>query len=90
MPRKWTEAEILEEALRYSTRSEFYSNSSAYKAARRLGILDKVCAHMTVILKNWTLDELKEAAIPFNSRRAFAKGNPNAYSVAQRRPRKWL
>lgn len=44
---KWTEASVREEAKKYNTRKEFNKgNQSAYQAARKLEILDAVCAHM--------------------------------------------
>ena len=43
----WTEERIAETALRYESRREFQRNeASAYARAWKMGILDKVCAHM--------------------------------------------
>jgi hypothetical protein len=44
---QWTEDRIMEEALKHNKKVDFQkAPNTAYKAARRLGILDKVCAHM--------------------------------------------
>ena len=43
----WNFERIHTEALKYETRKEFYKGSPrAYEAAKRLKIMDKVCAHM--------------------------------------------
>ena len=43
----WTEERIIETALRYASRKEFQQHEpSAYTRAWKMGILDKVCAHM--------------------------------------------
>lgn len=50
MRTKWTYEMISEEAKKYETRWEFQKvNSGAYKAARKRGILDEVCAHMKYV-----------------------------------------
>ena len=44
---KWSEEELIIEALKYNKRSEFFNkNRGAYKSAARRGILDKICPHM--------------------------------------------
>ena len=80
---KWTEATILQEALKYQTRTEFHlSSGTAYKAACKMGILDKVCQHMAEsINKPWTYEELKEEALKYQTRNEFSKGNHKAYSA---------
>lgn len=46
---KWTKETVTEVAKKYTNRSVFHKNEqSAYQAARRLNILDEVCAHMTI------------------------------------------
>ena len=43
----WTEDKIKIEAKKYKKKSHFKKgNGSAYQAAKRLGVLDKVCSHM--------------------------------------------
>ena len=61
--RKWTAEIVKEEALKYSTRSEFKKESSgAHTAARRLGILDDVRAHMKRTTE-WTELAIREEAL---------------------------
>lgn len=45
--RYWSHKSIAEDAKKYRTRKQWQKNSSGYKAARRRGILDEVCGHMT-------------------------------------------
>ena len=43
----WTPKLLAEEALKYSTRADFYrNNNNAYVAARRVGILDDITEHL--------------------------------------------
>ena len=49
---KWIKADIVKEALNYTTRKNFANGSGGcYNAARRLEILDEVCSHMPIIYK---------------------------------------
>ena len=44
---KWTKEMLVEEALKYSTRSDFSNNSlGAYTAAHKRKIVDEICSHM--------------------------------------------
>jgi hypothetical protein len=42
----WTKEKCQEEALKYSSRSNFKRDSTSYKAAQRNGWLDDICSHM--------------------------------------------
>jgi hypothetical protein len=44
----WTIERCHEEALKYSTRSNFRRDSNSYKAAQRNGWLDHICSHMKI------------------------------------------
>ena len=45
---KWNENLCRKEALKYETRTQWSEHSeSSYRAAHRLGIMDKICSHMT-------------------------------------------
>lgn len=44
----WTKEKCQEEALKYSTRSNFKRDSTSYKAAQRNGWLDDICSHMKI------------------------------------------
>ena len=47
VPVKWTEEAVLEDAKKYKSRIEWKAKSSGYKAAQRMGILEKASAHMS-------------------------------------------
>lgn len=85
---RWTEETIAAEALKYRTRKAFYKESSAYAAASKRGVLDKVCAHMTSEeprkgRTNWTEEMLAVEAKKYSTRVAFQRGSPNAYKAAR-------
>lgn len=47
LPKKWTDEAIVEEALKYKTRSEFQKGCvSAYNAAHKSGRFDDLCPHL--------------------------------------------
>jgi hypothetical protein len=46
--KKWDDISIRQDALKYTRRMDF-QKSSAYLAAKRMGILDDVCSHMEFI-----------------------------------------
>ena len=57
---QWTEDRIMEEALKHNKKVDFQNApNAAYKAAKRLGILDKVCSHMEQNTR-WTEKMLKD------------------------------
>ena len=80
----WTFERIHTEALKYETRSAFYKGSpSAYNAARRLGIMDEVCAHMDVVRQSWDDDSITAEALKYQTRGEFKKGSKSAYNAAK-------
>jgi predicted GIY-YIG superfamily endonuclease len=88
----WTKEKCQEEALKYSSRSEFRKLSErAYNSSRLNGWLDEVCSHM-IPLRNfkgyWTKERCQEIALKYNSRSEFGNNEPTAYSIA--RIRGWL
>ena len=80
---KWNEKTITEEALNYKTKTEFATkNQSAYNAARRLGILNKVTSHMIgriIISKEYT----KKVALQCKTTGEFLKKYQGAYVFAK-------
>jgi len=85
IPRKWTEEKIHQEALKYNKRSDFCKfSTNAYAAARRFGILDKVCSHMSINRHDWTNEQIFQEALKYKTRRAFQDGSP-AYTAALKR-----
>jgi hypothetical protein len=81
----WTYEMILNEANKYTSRSEFSINSNAYQMAAKRGILDDVCSHMEPQSISWTEDMILDEAITFDSRSEFKRMSPLAYVAAQRR-----
>lgn len=83
--RKWTDADLFAEALKFETRADFERGSpSAYQLTRQRGIRNQACAHMRGNTR-WTLDLLKSEASKYSSRKEFERGSLNAYYAAQRR-----
>lgn len=81
---KWTKEAIAAEAKKYETRASFQKGSqAAYNAARRLGILDEVCAH-TPIRKSWDPDAIAAEALKYETRKKFSDGDFAAYQAARR------
>lgn len=81
---KWNNETITKEAKKYTYRRQFKDNSeSAYNAARRLNILDKVCEHMEwrgalEITKEMVLNEAKK----YNRRTDFSQNAEPFYRRA--------
>ncbi|QNJ55308.1 hypothetical protein vBValMR11Z_382 [Vibrio phage vB_ValM_R11Z] len=82
----WTLERLKEDALKYKTRNEWYKNSSgAYQTARKRGIIDECCSHMTTTRKPsgyWTTERLKEDALKYKTRREWQKKS-SAYQAAR-------
>lgn len=82
----WTKERCLQEALKYSIRSEFAIGSrSAYSKAHREGWLDDICLHMigqTMPNGYWTKERCKEEAATYRTKTAFKNGTPSAYNAA--------
>ncbi len=80
---KWTEALLIAEALKYKTKKEFRLKSSgAYKRARQIDILNKICSHMENNLHLWTNEELAKEALKYRTRGEFQYNSRKAYNVA--------
>lgn len=74
----WTEERIAETALRYKSRKEFQRNEpSAYARAWKMGILDKVCAHMKRLWKpfNYDIEIIKRKIEEYENLSDFIKNN---------------
>ncbi len=84
--KKWTEKEILNSAAKYSARSQWAARElGAYIAARRLGILDEACAHMSNGHRRWSVSAIAEDAKRFQNRSSWRNASPGAYAAAKRR-----
>lgn len=88
---KWTLELCRQEALKYSYRTAFQKNSSAYKAAYKYGWLDDICGHMVkpkpYNLK-WTFEACEKEAKKYNYKKEFQENSNNAYQSAWKN--KWL
>jgi predicted GIY-YIG superfamily endonuclease len=85
---KWTDEMLTDEALKYKTRQEFRDNNQkAYQAAKARGdeFYNSITSHMDYQRTQWTDELLKNEALKYITRNQFAKGSPNAYTVARRK-----
>ena len=84
----WTIEKCHEEALKYTTRKDFQKDScGAYNAAKRMGVLDTVCAHMPRISKPagyWTKARCIREAKKNKSISGLRKNSPSAFNIAWR------
>ena len=85
----WTEERIMIVAHTYQFREDFrIKERSAYTAALRLGILEKVTQHMVKRHNRhldgyWSKSRCHEEALKYSHRIDFQKGSCSAYSAAQ-------
>jgi hypothetical protein len=87
--KKWAFSAIKEEASKFSTRREFrLASSAAYAAARKQGMLDVVCAHMTFssrrAVRRWTLPEMFVEAKKYANRTDMRRKAPGLCKAAYR------
>ena len=83
----WTKELCKIEALKFTSRFEFFKKgSAAYQAAKKKGWLDEICSHMIPIRKRqgfWQEEiNLINEALKYTSRTEFARESPSAYAVA--------
>lgn len=81
---KWSNEKIQSEALKFKDRQTFKCESvKAYNAACSRGILDTVCAHMSMPSNSAYDDqELLEAALKYDSRSEFRAKEPSIYTIS--------
>jgi len=83
----WTKETCHIEALKYTSRSEFCTNShGAYNWGLRKGILDEICAHMIPIKKPsgyWTKERCYEVALKYKTKNEFIINEKSAYWAAR-------
>lgn len=84
---KYTEKEIREAASKYQTRTEFRDNdTSKYRCAIKMGILDNVCSHMIVKMRHGiTDDEICEIAKKYSTRKEFREKDAATYYLVNGR-----
>jgi hypothetical protein len=85
----WTFDKCLEEARKYSTRTDYSSHRrGSYVAALRYNWIDEVCAHMRLRGKWHDQEVCRKEALKYSSRYEFQLGNKSAYMSAFRKG--WL
>jgi superfamily II DNA or RNA helicase len=81
----WTYDDIKKEALKFTTKKEFYTNSVAiYNAALVKGILDEVCSHMIGGNVKWTKEIVTNIAKKYKTIREFKNSEPKAYATSMK------
>lgn len=82
---KWTKKAVLEEAKKYTTRSEWgRSKGGSYSAALKKGWVDEAARHMTSSDRTriWTKERVIADAIKYSTRGEWHKASGNAAHVA--------
>jgi len=78
----WNIETCTNEALKYSTRTEFKNGSpGAWDAATNNNWLDDICTHMP-IRPSWSKDKCQEEALKYKYRTEFKKESPGAYAAS--------
>jgi hypothetical protein len=81
----WTKELLQQDALRFTTRTDFAKQSTGYNAAWKMGILDEICGHMEVKLTYWTDEELAAEALKHTTKTEFSNASSSAYVAAHKR-----
>ena len=80
----WTKAAVFDDALNYSSKSEWAEKSSgAFDAARRMGVYEEAVSHMPEFSRKWTREALLEEALKFETLAKWTKQNPSAVARAR-------
>jgi hypothetical protein len=80
--KKWSIQDLIEDAKKYSTRSEWAANSNAYHYAKRRKILDICCSHMSkppAHNKKWNHQNALEEARKYKTRGEWIKKSSASY-----------
>lgn len=87
MKKKWSNQDILDDAKRFRSRSEWQKKSgSKYQIARKRGLLTECCEHMMSDRKakgTWDAASILKSAKAFNSKTEWRKAFPGAYQKAR-------
>lgn len=83
---KWTDDMLAQAASEFTTRYAFQKqNNRAYDAAKRRGLLDKICKHMKQSYTYWTDDMLMTEAKKYTTRGELKNKNIVVYQLATTR-----
>jgi hypothetical protein len=86
---KWTKKKVTDFALSVHSRSEFYENSAAYKAAKNGNYLKEILQLIPALkLMDLTEQKCQEIALNYSVLSDFRKYEPSVYSNAHKN--KWL
>jgi len=87
---KYSEQELIDDALKYSSKGEWQNKSkNLYLAAYSRGLFDVCCAHMVpLFVEKWTLDVCKAKGKVYKSGPIWNAECPSSYSKASRK--NWL
>ena len=83
---KWSDkTSVLKDAQNYYTKSVWQKASpGAYEAAKKLGIFDEAVAHMTVVRRSWSVEDVIASTIGHTTVYGWRKAEPKAYAAASR------
>jgi predicted GIY-YIG superfamily endonuclease len=82
----WTKEKILQEALKFKTRGEWFRKSaSSYNAAKRLGIFVEASKHMILVRRKLTDSLIMEDALKYKLRGEWKNNSSSIYSAATRK-----
>lgn len=83
MRRNWDIHSIKKEALKYKVKEHFRMNAKgAFNASERLGILDEVCSHMSIVVKQRSFNEVLKIAKKYQYKGDFRKNEKTIYKYA--------
>ncbi len=88
MIKKWSDQDLIEDARRFESRSEWQTGSaSKYQTALQRGILDVCCEHMSPVRQpkgTWDEASIIKSAQPYNSKTEWRQHFPGAYLKARK------
>jgi hypothetical protein len=83
---QWTDEELRQEALKYTTIKEFRTkNYNAYKVALRRKSFPQITAHLEKEREEWTDEKLAQEAAKYTTLKDFREQSKSAYQAAWRR-----
>ncbi len=82
----WTHVTVKEEALKFTTRTEFINNSKvAYNLAHKKGWLDEICSHMdNSRYRRWSKIKIREVALRYTYLKDFHLKEASAYYTVRK------
>ena len=79
----WTLERCKEDALKYSSRSEWDKNSGGYQIANKNRWIDKCCEHM--VKHKWCIESCHVEALKYTSRKEWKNNDSSSYSTASQK-----